>query len=179
MFLRARWRTTALYSFGFCRSTRVAFSASSGQRSYADTISNLRIGPHTRVIYQGFTGRQATANAKQSIEYGTRVVGGVTPGRDGEHLGLPVLPTVRAAKEHLKPDATAIFVAAQHAPKAIEEAIEVEIPLIVAVAEHIPVHDILRVRMKPLPRHFLLSSSRLQLPARHSSTHRLRRSTPS
>ncbi|KAJ9627964.1 hypothetical protein H2203_003183 [Taxawa tesnikishii (nom. ined.)] len=115
------------------------------QRSYADTIPNLKIGKHTRVIYQGFTGRVATTNAQESLKYGTRIVGGVTPGKDGEHLGLPVLPSVAAAKEQLKPDATAIFVAAPHAGKAIEEAIEAEIPLIAAVAEHIPLHDILRV----------------------------------
>ena len=97
-------------------------------------------------------------------------MGGVTPGKDGEHLGLPILPSVRAvsektlsltpivyhnldyprlitrqAKEHLKPDAAAVYVAAQQAASAIEEAIEAEIPLIVAVAEHIPLHDLLRV----------------------------------
>ena len=99
----------------------------------------------TRVIYQGFTGKVATQNAKESIEYGTNIVGGVTPGKNAEHLGLPVLPSVRDAKEQLKPDATAIYVAAQHAAGAIEEAIEAEIPLIVAVAEHIPLHNILRV----------------------------------
>lgn len=124
---------------------RKPFSSSSMQRSYADTIPNLKIGKHTRVIYQGFTGRVATTNAQESLKYGTRIVGGVTPGKDGEHLGLPVLPSVAAAKEQLKPDATAIFVAAPHAGKAIEEAIEAEIPLIAAVAEHIPLHDILRV----------------------------------
>jgi succinyl-CoA synthetase alpha subunit len=58
---------------------------------------------------------------------------------------LPVLPSVRAAKEQLNPDATAIFVAAQYAASAIEEAIEAEIPLIVAVAEHVPLHDVMRV----------------------------------
>lgn len=63
----------------------------------------------------------------------------------GEHLGLPLLPDLRKAKEQLKPDATAVFVAAPHCGKAIEDAIESEIPLIVAVAEHIPLHDILRV----------------------------------
>lgn len=98
------------------------------------------------MIYQGFTGRVATTNAQESIKYGTNIVGGVTPNKNGEHLGLPVLPTVRAAKDQLKPDATAIFVAAQHAAGAIEDAIETEIPLIVAVAEHIPLHDIMRVR---------------------------------
>ncbi|KAE8443340.1 hypothetical protein EG329_001983 [Mollisiaceae sp. DMI_Dod_QoI] len=118
------------------------FSTSSRHLSYADTISNLKIGKHTRVIFQGFTGRQATANAKESIAWGTNIVGGVTPGKSGEHLGLPVLPT---AMEKLKPDATGIYVAAHQAPAAIEEAIEAEVPLIVAVAEHIPIHDILRI----------------------------------
>jgi succinyl-CoA synthetase alpha subunit len=98
------------------------------------------------VIYQGFTGRVATGNAKDSIAYGTNIVGGVTPGKEGEHLGLPLLPDLRKAKEQLKPDATAVFVAAQQCGKAIEDAIEAEIPLIVAVAEHIPLHDIMRVR---------------------------------
>lgn len=121
------------------------FSSTAAILSYEDTIQNLKIGKHTRVIYQGFTGRVATTNAQESLAYGTNIVGGVTPGKNGEHLGLPVLPTVRAAKDQLQPDATAIFVAAQHAGKAIEEAIEAEIPLIVAVAEHIPLHDIMRI----------------------------------
>jgi len=73
-------------------------------------------------------------------------VGGVRPGKDGEHLGLPVMPSMKAAMEHLKPDATAVYVAAPHAAAAIEEAIEAECPLIVAVAEHIPLHDMLRVQ---------------------------------
>lgn len=127
------------------RSSHPFFSSSAKYGAYADTIPNLKIGKHTRVIYQGFTGKQATANAKQSIEYGTQIVGGVKPGTTGEHLSLPVLPSVRAAKEQLNPDATAIFVAAQHAASAIEEAIEAEIPLIVAVAEHVPLHDVMRI----------------------------------
>lgn len=72
-------------------------------------------------------------------------MGGVTPGRTSEHLGLPVLPSVRKAVEELRPDATGIYVAAHQAPAAIEEAIEAEVPLIVAVAEHIPLHDMLRI----------------------------------
>lgn len=125
-------------------STR-SFSSYRRLQSYEDTVQNLRIGKHTRVIYQGFTGRVATGNAKDSLEYGTNIVGGVTPGKEGEHLGLPLLPDLKKAKEQLKPDATAVFVAAPHCGKAIEDAIEAEIPLIVAVAEHIPLHDILRV----------------------------------
>lgn len=115
------------------------------QSGYADTINNLKIGRHTRVIYQGFTGRQATMNAQESIEYGTNVVGGIKPGVEGEHLGLPVLPNVRAAVEKLKPDASAIYVPGSGTVAAMEEAIENEIPLIIAVAEHIPIHDILRI----------------------------------
>lgn len=125
--------------------SRRLFSTSSSRRSYDDTVDNLLIGKHTRVIYQGFTGRVATSNAKDSLAYGTNIVGGVTPGKQGEHLGLPLLPDLKKAKEQLKPDATAVFVAAPQCAKAIEEAIEAEIPLIVAVAEHIPLHDILRV----------------------------------
>jgi succinyl-CoA synthetase alpha subunit len=121
------------------------FSQSSHRKSYDDTISNLLLDSNTRVIFQGFTGRQATANAKESIQWGTKIVGGVKPGSESEHLGLPVLPSVRKAVEVLKPDATGIYVASHQAPGAIEEAIEAEVPLIVAVAEHIPIHDILRV----------------------------------
>ncbi|KAI1764051.1 succinyl-CoA synthetase-like protein [Hypoxylon sp. FL1150] len=124
--------------------------------TYDSTLKNLKIGSHTRVIFQGFTGSSlsresthartaATANARESLEWGTQIVGGVRPGREGEHLGLPILPSVRKAMEVLKPDATGIYVAAHQAAGAIEEAIEAEVPLIVAVAEHIPLHDILRI----------------------------------
>lgn len=130
-----------------CRSTHLtrSFSTTPRLHGYANTLHNLRIGGHTRVIFQGFTGKQATVNTKESIAWGTKIVGGVTPGRTGQHLGLPVLPTVRQAVEKLKPDATAIYVAAHQATAAIEEAIEAEVPLIVAVAEHIPLHDMLRI----------------------------------
>jgi succinyl-CoA synthetase alpha subunit len=127
------------------RITRASFSTSRRRNGYNDTIQNLKISSHTRVIFQGFTGKQATANAKESIEWGTNVVGGVKPNASGKHLGLPVLPSVRAAMEQLKPDATGIYVAAHQATAAIEEAIESEVPLIVAVAEHIPLHDMMRV----------------------------------
>ncbi|EKG12077.1 CoA-binding protein [Macrophomina phaseolina MS6] len=146
-------RLTSMTSCASARSIRLsrrpllcaAFSSTCSRPSYEDTIPNLKIGRHTRVIFQGFTGRQATANAKESLAWGTNIVGGVKPGSEGEHLGLPVFPSVRAAQEKLKPDATGIYVAAHQATAAIEEAIEAEIPLIVAVAEHIPLHDILRI----------------------------------
>jgi succinyl-CoA synthetase alpha subunit len=89
------------------------------------------------------------------------VVGGVKPNGSGEHLGKPVLPTVRAAMEQLKPDATGIYVAAHQATAAIEEAIEAEVPLIVAVAEHIPLHDIMRVsKYEGLQNHEVLTFCR-------------------
>ncbi|KAH8675292.1 alpha subunit of succinate-CoA ligase [Xylariales sp. PMI_506] len=125
--------------------SRRSFGSTTALRNYDSTLKNLKIGKHTKVIFQGFTGKQATANAKESIEWGTNIVGGVTPGREGEHLGLPVLPSVRKAVETLKPDATGIYVAAHQATAAIIEAIEAEVPLIVAVAEHIPLHDMIRI----------------------------------
>lgn len=83
------------------------------------------------------------------MAWGTNVVGGTNPKKDGqEHLGLPVVGSVRKAMEQLKPDATGIYVAAPQAASAIEEAIEAEVPLIVAVAEHIPIHDVMRVRQE-------------------------------
>ncbi|KAK2686278.1 hypothetical protein QWA68_014858 [Fusarium oxysporum] len=113
---------------------------------YDTTIANLNIGKDTRVIYQGFTGKAATVNAEDTIAYGTNVVGGVSPGKGGqEHLGLPVFKTVREAMEQVNPDATSVFVPAQFAAAAIIEAIEAEVPLVVSVAEHIPIHDMLRV----------------------------------
>lgn len=125
---------------------RATFSTTAvNQLGYDDTINNLKIGKDTRVIFQGFTGKQATANAQESIAWGTQIVGGVRPGKSGEHLGLPVLPNVRDAMALLKPDATGIYVAGHLAVGAIEEAIEAEVPLIVVVAEHIPLHDMLRV----------------------------------
>ncbi|KAF2688186.1 succinyl-CoA synthetase-like protein [Lentithecium fluviatile CBS 122367] len=139
--LGAQSRYQCLYS----PSPHAKFSTSLQRNGYDDTISNLKIGSHTRVIFQGFTGKQATANAQESIAWGTNIVGGVKPGGSGEHLGLPVLPTVRKAMEVLKPHATGIYVAAHQAAAAIEEAVEAEVPLIVAVAEHIPLHDIMKI----------------------------------
>ncbi|OOQ82686.1 CoA-ligase [Penicillium brasilianum] len=121
------------------------FSSSPRNASYADTLPNLKIGAHTRVLFQGFTGRQATANVKESLEWGTKIVGGVKPGVEGEHLGLPVFPSVKVAQEKAKPDASAIYVPGNQTAQAVEEAIEAEIPLVVAVAEHVPIHDILRI----------------------------------
>ncbi|PCD42040.1 hypothetical protein AU210_004576 [Fusarium oxysporum f. sp. radicis-cucumerinum] len=113
----------------------------------------LRFLHHTRLeLYTknanriGFTGKAATKNAQDTIEYGTKVVGGVSPGKGGQpHLDLPVFNTVKEAMEEVKPDVSAVFVPATFAAAAILEAIEAEIPLVVSVAEHVPVHDMLRV----------------------------------
>ncbi|KAL4729710.1 hypothetical protein ACLX1H_004133 [Fusarium chlamydosporum] len=94
----------------------------------------------------GFTGEVATKNAQDTIAYGTKIVGGVTknPG-NGTHLDLPLYGSVREAADKLKPDVSAVFVRGSLTAGAIIEAIEAEIPLIVSVAEHVPVHDMLRV----------------------------------
>ncbi|KAF5600634.1 succinyl synthetase alpha subunit [Fusarium pseudoanthophilum] len=129
-----------------CRSTKYLSTSVPRHQNYDATIANLDIDKDTRVIYQGFTGKAATLNAKDTIAYGTNVVGGVSPGKGGqEHLGLPVFNTVKEAMEQVKPHATSVFVPAQFAAAAIIEAIEAEVPLVVTVAEHIPVHDMMRV----------------------------------
>ncbi|KAF5486834.1 Succinate--CoA ligase [ADP-forming] subunit alpha [Colletotrichum siamense] len=103
--------------------------------------------PASTAIWQWFTGRAATLNAKDTIEYGTNIVGGVSPGKGGkDHLGLPVFDTAKEAMDKVKPHASAVFVPAQFAAGAITEAIEAEIPLVVSVAEHVPVHDMARVQ---------------------------------
>ncbi|KAI8676121.1 hypothetical protein LRP88_11601 [Fusarium phalaenopsidis] len=124
-----------------------AFSSyPSANGGYEATIGNLNINKDTRVIYQGFTGKAATKNAQDTIEYGTNIVGGVSPGKGGkEHLGLPIFNTVREAMQEVKPFATSVFVPAQFAAGAIIEAIEAEVPLVVSVAEHVPIHDMIRV----------------------------------
>ncbi|SPJ75298.1 related to succinate-CoA ligase alpha and beta chain [Fusarium torulosum] len=123
------------------------FSTSSSRSGpYEETIQNLKLDAQTRIIYQGFTGKVATKNAQDTIEYGTNVVGGVSPGKGGKsHLDLPVFNTVREAMDEVKPHVSAVFVPANYAALAIIEAIEAEIPLVVSVAEFVPLHDMLLV----------------------------------
>lgn len=130
---------------GLSVSRKCPFSTTRELNNYEATLNNLKIGRHTRVIFQGFTGKLASQNAEASLEWGTNIVGGVKPAYEGQFNGLPCLPTVRKAVEILKPDATGVYVAAPYAAGAIEEAIEAEVPLIVAVAEHIPLHDMIRI----------------------------------
>jgi succinyl-CoA synthetase alpha subunit len=101
----------------------------------------------TKVICQGFTGAQGTFHSEQAIAYGTRMVGGVTPGKGGgEHLGLPVFDTVAGAMAATQADASVIYVPAPFAADAILEAIDAGVPLIVCITEGIPVLDMVRVK---------------------------------
>jgi len=105
------------------------------------------VDKNTKLIVQGFTGKQGTFHAEQAIEYGTQVVGGVTPGRGGEkHLGRPVFNTVADAVKDTGADASMIMVPAAFAAEAITEAADAGIKLIVCITEGIPVLDMLKVR---------------------------------
>jgi succinyl-CoA synthetase alpha subunit len=108
---------------------------------------SILVDKNTRVICQGFTGRNGTFHSEQAIAYGTRMVGGVSPGKGGStHLGLPVFDTVAEAKAKTGADASVIYVPPAGAADAIAEAIEAEIPLIVCITEGIPVADMVKVK---------------------------------
>jgi succinyl-CoA synthetase alpha subunit len=108
---------------------------------------SILVDKNTRVICQGFTGNQGTFHSEQAIAYGTKMVGGTTPGKGGStHLGLPVFDTVMQAKEATGADASVIYVPPPFAADAILEAIDAEIALIVCITEGIPVLDMVRVK---------------------------------
>jgi len=108
---------------------------------------SVLINKNTKVICQGFTGSQGTFHSEQAIAYGTKMVGGVTPGKGGsKHLDLPVFDTVFDAKQKTDCNASVIYVPPAFAADAILEAIEAEIELIVCITEGIPVIDMVRVR---------------------------------
>lgn len=108
---------------------------------------SILINKDTRVICQGFTGQQGTLHSEQAIAYGTKMVGGVTPGKGGDtHLGLPVFNTVYDAVKHTGADATVIYVPAPFCLDAIVEAADAGIKLIVCITEGIPVFDMLSIK---------------------------------
>ena len=108
---------------------------------------SILVNSNTRVITQGITGAQGTFHTEQAIAYGTKMVGGVTPGKGGQtHLGLPVYDTVEEAVRETGADASVVYVPPPFAADSILEAIEADVPLIVCITEGIPVLDMVRVK---------------------------------
>ena len=108
---------------------------------------SVLVSNDTKVICQGFTGSQGTFHCQQAIEYGTKIVGGVTPGKGGqEHLNLPVFDTVYDAKNNTNAQASVIYVPPAFAADSILEAIEAEMELVVCITEGIPVLDMIKVK---------------------------------
>ena len=118
---------------------------------------SILVNKNTKLICQGFTGSHGTFHSKQALDYGTNLVGGVTPNKGGQvHLGKPVFNSVKEAIKKTKANATMIYVPAKFATSAIDEAIENEIPLIVCITEGIPILDMIKVK-----RELVKSKSRL------------------
>src|SRR5664279_2801086 len=119
----------------------------SSPRRGGPKIMAILVNKDTKVICQGFTGKNGTFHSEQSIAYGTRMVGGISPGKGGAtHLGLPVYDTVADARQATGADATVIYVPPPSAADAICEAIDAEIRLIVCITEGIPVADMIKVK---------------------------------
>jgi succinyl-CoA synthetase alpha subunit len=108
---------------------------------------SILVNRHTRVICQGFTGRQGTFHSEQALAYGTKLVGGVTPGRGGQkHLGLPVFDTVRDAVRETGATASVIYVPAAGAADSILESVDAGVELVVCITEGVPVRDMVSVK---------------------------------
>jgi len=108
----------------------------------------ILVGKHSKVIVQGFTGKEATFHAQQCIDYGTHIVGGVTPGKGGQiHLDRPVFSTVKDAVEHTGADTSLILVPPSFAADAIMEAADAGIKVIVCISEGIPTQDVMYAKM--------------------------------
>ena len=110
---------------------------------------SVLVNKKTRLICQGFTGSHGTFHSEQAINYGTKLVGGVTPKKGGQkHLGLPVFNTVKEAKDAENANASMIYVPAKFAAEAIIESIDASIELIVCITEGIPIQDMLKVKQR-------------------------------
>ncbi|MEO0143909.1 MAG: succinate--CoA ligase subunit alpha [candidate division WOR-3 bacterium] len=108
---------------------------------------SILVDKNTRVLVQGITGRDGSFHTKLMLEYGTKIVAGVTPGKGGsDYLGIPVFDTVREAVKKTSPNASIIFVPPQFAVDAIYEAVDNGIELIVVITEGIPIHDMVKVK---------------------------------
>lgn len=142
-----------------CLTKTFAAGSKNGVRScYTQTRSNMLLTKESKVICQGFTGKQGTFHSEQAIDYGTNMVGGVRAGKGGTtHLNLPVFNTVAEAMKEVKPDASVIYVPPPGAAAAIMEALEAEVPLIVCITEGIPQKDMVKVK------HALLRQSKSRL----------------
>jgi succinyl-CoA synthetase alpha subunit len=133
---------------------------------------SVLVDQDTRVLFQGFTGREASFHAQASIDYGTKVVGGLTPGKGGQmHLGLPVFNTVLDAVKQTGANASVIFVPPPYAADAIMEAVDAGVPLVVCITEGIPTADMVQVRefMKGTPTRLIGPASFLLESARSAS----------
>jgi succinyl-CoA synthetase alpha subunit len=107
---------------------------------------SILVDKNTKVVCQGFTGSQGTFHSEQAIAYGTKMVGGVSPGKGGRtHLGLPVFDTVREAMNATNADASAVYVPPAFAADALLEAIDCDVPLVVCITEGVPVLDMVKV----------------------------------
>src|SRR5580704_19677125 len=140
---------------GVCSRRRFAYGMAAvgvplerGRREIkAKSLMSILGGAETRVICQGFTGAQGTFHSEQAIAYGTKMLGGVTPGKGGTtHLGLPVWDSVGEAMAATGADASAIYVPPPFAADAILEAIDAEVGLIICITEGIPVEDMVKVK---------------------------------